>query len=148
MKYSEGKVGRIFVIKLEDGDRLPGAIESFAEKHRVSRGMCILVGGIAGGGHIVVGPEDGETMPPAPMLFKLTGVHEIAAVGTIFPNEKGRPVLHMHAALGRKGTTRAGCIRPGIDVWKTGEVILLEIADNRSRRKKDPRTGFELLETE
>jgi hypothetical protein len=53
-------------------------------------------------------------------------VHEIAGVGTIFPDESGAPVLHMHAAMGRDGVTRAGCIRPGIEVWQLGEVVILE----------------------
>ncbi len=42
MRYTEGKVGRIFVVRLEDGDKLPEAIESFAQENKVSRGMCIL----------------------------------------------------------------------------------------------------------
>ena len=45
MRHSEAKPGRIFVIRLEDGDRLPDSIESFAEKHDVHRAACILVGG-------------------------------------------------------------------------------------------------------
>ena len=31
MKVSEGKVGRVFVVRLEDGDRLPDAIEDLAK---------------------------------------------------------------------------------------------------------------------
>ncbi|TEU03833.1 DUF296 domain-containing protein, partial [Candidatus Aerophobetes bacterium] len=42
MKYSEGKIGRVFVIRLEDGDTMPGVIESFAQENNVRRGMCIL----------------------------------------------------------------------------------------------------------
>ncbi len=81
MKYSEGNIGRIFVISLEDGDELPRAIEEFAAEKGIAGGMCILVGGIDGGGNIVVGPRDGETLPPEPMLYRLMGVHEVAAVG-------------------------------------------------------------------
>jgi len=55
VKYSEGKIGRVFVIRLEDGDTMPEAIESFARENNVRRGMCILIGGIKGG-KIVVGP--------------------------------------------------------------------------------------------
>lgn len=145
MKCSEGKVGRIFVIRLEGGDKLPDAIESFAQEKNVSRGMCILVGGIKGG-NIVVGPEDNESVPPIPMIFGLKGVHEIVAVGTIFPDSDEKPRLHMHAALGREGNTRAGCIRPGIEVWKLGEVIVLEITDNTAHREDDAAAGFKVLE--
>lgn len=146
MRHSEGSIGRVFVISLDDGDELPRAIEDFAAREGVGRAMCILVGGIDDGGHIVVGPRDRETMPPEPMLFKLNGVHEISAVGTIFPDAAGNPRLHMHAALGRDGETRAGCIRPGIEVWKLGEVILLEILNNSAGRRRDPTTGFDVLE--
>lgn len=146
MKYSEAKIGRIFVIRLEDGDKIPEALERFASENGVLRGMCILVGGINDGGNIVVGPKDGNKLPPIPMLLGLEGVHEIAGVGTIFPNSKGKPVLHMHAALGREGQTRTGCIRPGVEVWQVGEAIILEIIDNAAQRLKDTATGFELLE--
>ena len=60
MKYSEGKTGRVFVIKLEDGDRLPVIIENFAAEHNIWRAACMMVGGIDDGGTIVVGPEDGN----------------------------------------------------------------------------------------
>jgi len=145
MRYTEGKVGRIFVVRLEDGDKLPEAIESFARKNNVFRAMCILVGGIREGGNIVVGPKDGESMPVVPMIFGLKGIHEICAVGTIFPGTDGKPRLHMHAALGREGKTRSGCIRPGIEVWKLGEAIVLEIKENTAHRK-DNATGFSMLE--
>ena len=146
MKYAEARIGRTFIIRLEDGDRLPDAIEDFAMGKGVLRGMCILVGGVKGGGRIVVGPQDGESIPPVPMEFGLKGVHEIAAVGTLFPDEDGKPILHMHAALGREGDTRAGCIRPGIDVWMVGELMLLEIVDSSAHRAEDAATGFKLLE--
>ena len=97
---------------------------------------------------IVVGPRDRETMPPEPMLFKLKGVHEVSGVGTIFPDDEGKPRLHMHAALGREGETRTGCIRPGVQAWKLGEFVILEILNNTAHRRMDPDTGFHVLEVE
>jgi predicted DNA-binding protein with PD1-like motif len=148
MKYSEGKIGRIFVLSLEDGERLPEAVEDFCAKNRVARAMCILVGGIDDGGTIVVGPSDRDAMPAVPLLFKLNGVHEVNAVGTIFPDNEGFPRLHMHAALGREGRTHTGCIRPGIDVWKLGEFIIFEILNSPAARKRDSDTGFAILDAE
>jgi predicted DNA-binding protein with PD1-like motif len=49
MKACEGRIGRVFVIRLEDGDVVPECIERFAEEKRVSVGQAILVGGIGGG---------------------------------------------------------------------------------------------------
>lgn len=146
MKYSEGKTGRVFVVKLEDGDKLPDAVETFAAQQNILRAACMMVGGIDGGGTIVVGPEDGEQRPPVPIHFQLSGAHEVAAVGTLFPNEEGRPVLHMHAALGREGRTHTGCIRPGVEAWLVTEVIIIEIVENNAFRRKDEQSGFELLD--
>ena len=146
MRYSEGKIDRVFVLRLDDGDRIPGAIENFAREQGISHAMCILVGGIDSGGNIVVGPENGTSTPPIPMLFELQGVHEILGVGTIFPNQDGKPSLHMHAALGRQGVGTVGCTRPGVDVWKLGEAIIFEIAESSAHRMLDPTTGFHVLE--
>lgn len=146
MKYAPGKIGRVFVIKLEDGDHLPEVIEDFAAAQGVLRGTCLMVGGIDSGGTIIVGPEDGSVRSPVPIPFQLDGAHEVAGIGTLFPNAHGKPVLHMHAALGREGRTHTGCIRPGIDAWLVTEVILLEITHNTGQRITDPESGFELLE--
>lgn len=144
MKYSEGKIGRVFVVRLEDGDTMPEAIESFARENNVRRAMCILIGGIKAG-RIVVGPDNSQSIPIIPMIFGLEGVHEICALGTIFPDGDAKPRLHMHATLGRAGKTISGCIRPGIEVWKLGEVIVLEIVNNNAHRE-DTAAGFQMLE--
>lgn len=145
MKAAEGHMGRVFVLRLEDGDRLPDCIERFAAEKGVSRALCALVGGI-GAGRIVVGPRDAATMPPEPVLVDLPGISEAAAVGTIFPDAEGRPKLHMHAAFGRGDRALVGCIRPGIDVWTIGEFVLIELTGLELTRRRDPATGFELLE--
>lgn len=148
MKYSEGSIGRIFVIRLEDGDRLPHLLEEFAKQKGVSRAMCILIGGIDQGGTIVVGPRERDSAPPEPVLLELGGVHEVAGVGTLFPDADGKPRLHMHAALGRGDKTHTGCIRPGISVWNLGEVIMLEILGSPAVRRRDAASGFDVLEAE
>jgi predicted DNA-binding protein with PD1-like motif len=145
MKASEGRLGRVFVIRLEDSDVLPGCIEKFAEKKGISIGHAILVGGIDKG-QIVVGPRLSDKMPPEPMLLPIDGAHEVAGVGVLAPGEDGKPVLHMHAALGRSGQTMTGCLRPGVTTWLVGEVILYEIIGAKVVRLKDKRSGFDLLQ--
>ena len=98
MKASEGQLGRVFVIRLEDGDVIPACIENFAKENGVSVGQVIMVGGI-GGGQVVVGPRRTDEMPPEPMLLPLDGAHEVVGVGLIAPDTKGKPKLHIHAAL-------------------------------------------------
>jgi predicted DNA-binding protein with PD1-like motif len=145
MKACEGKIGRVFVIRLEDGDIVPECIERFAKKKRVSVGQAILVGGI-GGGDVVVGPRRSEERRPEPMLLPIDGAHEVVGVGVLAPGEDGKPALHIHAALGRSGQTMTGCLRHGVTTWLVGEVILYEILGTKVVRIQDKQSGFELLE--
>jgi len=145
MKTCEGRLGRVFVIRLEHGDVVPECIERFAEEHGVSVGHVMLVGGI-GEGEVVVGPRRSEERPPEPMLLPIDGAHEVAGVGVLAPGEDGRPILHIHAALGRSGKTTTGCLRPGVTTWLVAEVILYEILDAKVARLMDNESGFELLE--
>lgn len=146
MRYSEARTGRVFVVRLETGDRLPDAIERLAAEQGVARGYLVVLGGAEDGSRIVVGPEDGAAIPPVPMIHQIAGVHEIAGVGTIFPDAQGKPSLHLHAALGRGEAAVAGCTRTGVDIWKVGEVVLVELLGSEARREIDPATGFTLLE--
>ncbi len=146
MKYSEASHGRVFVIRLEDGDVLHESLEAFAAEHGVRSAGVIAVGGADEGSVLVVGPERGDARPVIPMERALAGVHEIAGTGTVFPNARGEPVLHMHLACGREGETTTGCARRGVKVWTVMEILLFEITGTTATRVTDPAMGFELLE--
>jgi predicted DNA-binding protein with PD1-like motif len=146
MQCTEGAVGRVFAIRLEHGEPMPESLERLALERGVRCGLAIMVGGAEGGSRLVVGPQDGEATPVVPMVGVLSGVHEVAAVGTLFPDEAGRPVLHMHAAFGRGDRTLSGCIREGIVTWQVLEIILLELVGLNASRVPDEATGFRLLQ--
>ena len=145
MKACEGQIGRVFVIRLEDGDVVPECIERFAGEKGVLVGQAILVGGV-GSGNVVVGPRSSKEMPPEPVLLPIDGAHEVVGVGVLAPSQDGKPSLHMHAALGRSGQTMTGCLRQGVTTWLVGEVILYEILGAKLKRTQDKKSGFELLE--
>jgi len=145
MQYSEGRLGRIFTLRLEDGERLPDILEAFARERAIQRALVFYLGGAQDGSRVVVGPEAGkETI--VPMIHVLQGIQEVLAVGTIFPNAAGEPVMHLHAASGREGGATVGCTRAGVEVWLVGEVVILEILGTSGQRLKDPESGFELLQ--
>ncbi|MFC1963504.1 PPC domain-containing DNA-binding protein [Chloroflexota bacterium] len=147
MKVCEGQIGRVFVIRLDHGDMIPECIEHFAAGKGISVAHVILVGGI-GEGEVVVGPRRSEEKPPQPMLLPLDGAHEVVGVGVLAPEDDGRPVLHIHAALGRSGQTTTGCLRAGVKTWLVGEAILYEIVGAKVARLIDVESGFKLLEPE
>ncbi len=144
MQVSEGKIGRVFVIRLEDGDILPDCLELFAEQNHITHGQVILLGGI-GEGEIVVGPRKSNIFPPEPLKLPLNEAHEVVGVGVLASNSEGKPVLHIHGALGRSGQTMTGCLRPGVKTWIVGEVVLIELLNINAVRIKDAATGFTLL---
>ena len=145
MQYTEGRMGRVFVLRLEDGERLNDTLEAFARDHHLAHALAFYLGGSATGSQVVVGP-DAEPhrcrCAPGPHA---QGSQEVLALGTLIIDEAGAPVLHMHAAAGREGQATVGCTRAGVDVWLVGEVVLLEILGPEARRRKDPKTGFQLL---
>jgi len=148
MRYSTARMGRIFVIRLEDGEVLHETIERFAKEQGIRAAALIIVGGADEGSTLVVGPEKGRAFPVNPLTQVLAGVHEIAGTGTLFPDEEGKPVLHMHIASGREETTVTGCVRTGVKIWHIGEVIMFELTDTPAVRKIDPKLGFKLLNPE
>ncbi len=146
MKYSEAKQGRVFVLRLEDGDIVHETIEQFAREKSIQAATILIVGGADEGSTFVVGPEQGRAQPIVPMEHCIDDVHEIAGTGTLFPDEEGNPVIHMHMACGRKASTITGCIREGVRVWHVMEAVVYELVDTTGVRVYDPETGFKLLD--
>jgi predicted DNA-binding protein with PD1-like motif len=146
MQYTEGRLGRVFVLRLEEGEKLNDSIEKFAREQKISHGLAFFLGGSGDGSKVVVGPEANREAI-IPMIHTLQGAQEVLALGTLIPNEAGEPSLHMHGAAGREGRATVGCTRAGVEVWLIGEVVLLEIlGTDAAKRRKDPETGFQLLQ--
>jgi predicted DNA-binding protein with PD1-like motif len=146
VRYTEASLGRVLVVRLEDGDVVHESVEEAARAAGIERAAVILLGGAGEGSRLVVGPEDGAAAPVVPMERVLHDVHEAAGVGTIFPDDAGRPVLHLHAAFGRDDQVAAGCIRRGVITWVVGEAIVIELVGSEARRVRDTELGFEVLE--
>ncbi len=134
------------MVRLEDGDVIHESLERFAKENSIRRAQVIALGALDEGSKLVVGPVDGRASPVVPMKLFVDQPREITGVGTIFPDERGEPILHMHIATGRGDGTVTGCVRAGVVVWKVVEVVVTEILDNGSIRMMDPKTGFEMLD--
>lgn len=145
MKFSEAGFGRIFIIRLEDGEIIHEKIEEFALQQKIKCASVSVLGGIDKGSILITGPEDGRANKIVPAETILDNIYEVTGTGTIFPDKNNIPVLHMHIACGRNDKTITGCVRRGVKVWHILEVILTEITNCSSARLPDTFTGFELL---
>lgn len=146
MKVSTATLGRFFILRLEDGEVFHKTIEEFARREGLQAAVVIALGGADEGSTLVVGPAVGRTMPIVSLTHVLEEVHEAAGVGTIFPDEEGRPVLHMHLACGRGEGAVTGCIPRGVRVWHVMEVIIMELTNSTAVRRLEAATGFRLMQ--
>ena len=146
MRFSEARQGRVFVLRLEDGEIINETVEKFAIEKGIEAAAVIVLGGADRGSRLVVGPEDGRSEKITPMGTVLGDVHEMTGTGTIFQNEEGTPKLHMHMSTGRNERSITGCARNGVRVWLIAEIIIFELLDSSATRRLDEATGFELLE--
>jgi predicted DNA-binding protein with PD1-like motif len=145
MRFSQARAGRIFVLRLADGEIVHTVIEQFARDQGIAAATVIVVGGADRGSRLVVGPVEDRGLPLEVMEQVLAHAHEAAGVGTIFPDESGRPVLHLHMACGRQEATVTGCIRQGVKVWHVMEVVVAELLDSPARRVTEQPLGLKLL---
>ncbi len=143
MKYEEGKVGRIFTLRLEESDPVYECIEKLCTNENLERAVFWIIGG-SKNGKVVIGPEDSSARPLKSLHVAFSEAHEILGTGTIFPNSENKPTVHMHASFGHGGATITGCPRINLECWLINEVIILEMTDLTAKRLKDE-NGFELL---
>ncbi len=140
-----GTAGAGLVIRLEDGEVLHETIETFARNQGIRAASLMVLGGADQGSVLVTGPKQGRQSPVVPQTRILDEVHEVTGTGTLFPDETGNPVLHMHLSCGRGDSGVTGCVRKGVKVWQVMEVILYELTGSAGMRRPDELTGFDLL---
>lgn len=148
MKYEEARSGRTFVLRLEDGEIVHEVLERFAEEQNIRAAFVLVVGGADAGSRLVVGPEQGRARPLITRIHDLEDAHEVTGTGTLFPDEQGHPMLHLHLAAGRGRDAVVGCARMGVRTWHVLEVVMVELPGSRAVRRADPTLGFKLLDPE
>ena len=147
MRFSELTEGRTFVLRLEEGEVLHEAVESFCRDKGILRATVSAIGGVDAGSEFVSGPDFPVGERIEPLTFKIDAPCELAGTGTIFPDLDGNPVMHMHGSVGRRGVSHTGCFRKKMMVWLTMEVVVHErVGEGPVRMRSDPRIDALLME--
>jgi len=142
MKYTKGKLARVFLLKFEDNDILIDRLSDFARKERVKVAAMIFIGALKKG-DLVTGPKK-PVIPPEPNKLTFNGGWEVMGMGTIFTNPKG-PQIHIHSSMGKKNKALTGCVRGKTKVFLVLEAVVLELKGVNASKDIDPDTGLNLL---
>ncbi len=142
MKYTQGTIGRVFLVKFENNDILIAHLSSLAKKEKIKAATIIFIGALKQG-DLVTGPKQ-PVIPPEPNKVVFKDGWEVMGIGTLFTNSRG-PQIHIHASMGKKNKVLTGCVRGDSKVFLVVEAILLELKGIKAQKDIDPATGLNLL---
>lgn len=141
MQYTEGRIGRIFVIRVDHGEDLLSAVRDFIAAKEIGSGIVHFIGALAEG-QIVTGPEK-MVLPPDPRFISFSDGWEVMGTATISPGRSG-PHIHYHCSVGKGEAALTGCLRHSAPAYIIVEAVILEFLGVSTRRDQDSRTGLEL----
>jgi predicted DNA-binding protein with PD1-like motif len=142
MEYTQGKIGRIFLLKFNDGDIVSKELESLARRERIKAATFVFLGALKKG-HLVTGPKK-PVIPPDPNWVVFKDGWEVMGIGTVFSNKSG-PQIHIHATMGKKKKMLTGCVRRDSEVFLVVEAVVFELKGVRAAKDIDTATGLNLL---
>jgi predicted DNA-binding protein with PD1-like motif len=141
MQYTEGQLGRVFVVRIDDGEDMLISLHQFINDKSIQTGSILFLGALMSG-RMVTGPED-PVIPPVPHFVMFEGGWEVFGVGTIYPGEGG-PHIHYHASVGRSGHALTGCLREKAITYLIIEAVILEFTGLSARREYDKKLQVHL----
>ncbi len=142
MKYTQGIIGRVFLVKFENNDILIPDLSALARKEKIKAATLIFIGALRKG-DLVTGPKK-PVIPPEPNKLVFKDGWEVMGIGTLFTNSKG-PQIHIHASMGKKNKVLTGCVRGNSKVFLVIEAVILELKGVKAQKDIDPKTGLNLL---
>ena len=142
MDYTQGKLGRVFVARIDHEEDLLHELEDLAVNENISSAFFFLLGA-TGGASVVTGPKE-KRIPPEVTRTQVEKASEIMGVGNIFL-EEGRPRIHIHASAASGSDTVMGCFREFTEVFMVIEVVIFEIEGIAAERVFDKDIGFSLM---
>lgn len=143
MKYAQGSIGRVFILRFEDKDDLLAEMKRLASRENIRAASIMLLGGMRSAG-IVSGPKE-PVIPPEPMWVGFDDGREVVGIGTLFWKDN-EPAIHLHSAVGRGKETFVGCVRKDSSVFLVVEAVVTEITGMAAKKVEDKDTGLVMLE--
>ncbi len=135
MKYTEGEIGRVFVLQFEEGDDLVKCTEDFAADNGIATGYLNFTGMLGKGSlKAGIGAADSDKI-------SIDATYEGSAIGLLAVNGEGKPTLHLNGVLGHGSKVVGGYMSESVTVSKGGQAILYEITGASCTQSQDDTTG-------
>jgi predicted DNA-binding protein with PD1-like motif len=142
MDYTQGKLGRVFVARIDHEEDLLFELEDLAVNENIRSAFFFLLGA-TGGASVVTGPKE-KRIPPEVTRAHVENASEILGVGNIF-REDDKPKIHIHASACNGGDIVMGCFREFTEVFMVIEIVIFEIEGIAAERVFDKDIGFSLM---
>ena len=139
MEYEGGKIGRVFYLRVDEGDDLLECLERVAVNEKINSAVALVIGAVHGAS-VVVGSRE-PTIPPEPMYRELSDGRELLGIATILRDMEGKPTVHIHGSLARGDDVALGCLREKVPVYLVAETIILEVEGLSAVRAFNERLG-------
>jgi hypothetical protein len=141
MQYTEGQIGRVFVVRIDNGEDMLLSLRQFITEKNIQAGSIHFLGALMSG-RMVTGPEE-PVIPPVPHFVLFEGGWEVFGVGTIYPGDGG-PHIHYHASVGRSGHALTGCLREKAITYLIVEAVIMEFTGLTARKEFDEKMQVHL----
>jgi hypothetical protein len=141
MQYTEGQLGRVFIVRIDDGEDMLFSLRQFILDKGIHAGSILFLGALMSG-RMVTGPEE-PVIPPTPHFVMFEGGWEVFGLGTIYMGETG-PHIHYHASVGRSGHALTGCLREKATTYLIVEAVIQEFTGLSARREFDKKMQVHL----
>lgn len=143
MKYTKGRVGRIFLLKFEDDDIVIEELNKLAKNEKIKTAVFVFLGALKKG-KLVCGPKK-PVIPPEAYWVSFKDGWEVMGIGTIFSDKSGLAQIHVHSSMGKRNRVLTGCIRKDSRVFLVIEAVVFELKGVKATKAIDPKTGINLL---
>jgi predicted DNA-binding protein with PD1-like motif len=135
----KAKSGEFWVVRFQDGERLPGALLDLGLR------SAVILGAVGMLRDLVLAYWDGTKYIEEPVSEP---VELLSFLGNIGDTDEGEIIAHVHLVGGKRGGAAVGGHLLSATVHNTMELVLRELPGVRLHRKREPSGLFGLYPEE
>lgn len=124
MDYRKGSIGRVFAVRMDNGDDVLNELSGLAVKENIKSAFFMMLGAMDRA-ELVTGPKE-KAIPPVEVWSAFNDVRQIIGVGNII-RENNTPKIHLHAVAGSSKEMIMGCVRKTTQAFMYLDICIIEM---------------------